>query len=229
MHALIDGDILCYRIGFAYESEEEPFSVSKLDEVIHQIATGAGCETFEIFLSGSTNFRNKVAVTLPYKGNRTAPRPKHYDALRKFMLEQYGALLSVDEEADDMMGYSQTRDTVICSLDKDLNMIPGWHYNFVKCEKYFINELEAYRNFCKQMLIGDSVDNIKGVDGIGKVKAGKLLDDTSLFPEDMLCIVGLWYAIKEDNPEERFNENANLLWIRREPGQIWDEKIQEQV
>lgn len=219
-HALIDGDLLVYSIGFAHENEHENLAISKLDETLHQIAQGAGCETFEVFLSGDTNFRKEVAVTLPYKGNRKAGRPKHYDVLRKFMLEQYGAVLSEGEEADDLLGCSQKETTIICSIDKDLDMIPGWHFNFKNQERYFIEELEGYRNFCKQMLVGDAVDNIKGIDKIGKVKAAKLLDDASSYQE-MLCVVGLWYAIKEENPEERLNENGKLLWIRRKPNQNW--------
>ncbi len=65
--------------------------------------------------------------------------------------------------------------TVICSIDKDLQQIPGNHYNFVKKEHSFVTPEEAIQNFYKQILTGDAADNIKGAKGIGPVRAGKII------------------------------------------------------
>jgi 5'-3' exonuclease len=88
-------------------------------------------------------------------------------------------------EADDMLGVRQCElscdsdESIICTIDKDLNMIPGSHYNFVKKERYVVTPEDGIRFFYYQMLIGDTTDNIKGVVGIGKQKATKLLDRCS--------------------------------------------------
>jgi 5'-3' exonuclease len=66
------------------------------------------------------------------------------------------------------------------------------------------------------MLIGDTVDNIKGVYGIGKVKASKLLDH--VYDEvDMFDVVRDIYQ-----DDERLLLNGRLLWIRRERNQLWE-------
>ena len=83
-------------------------------------------------------------------------------------------------------------------------------------KKYLIEEYEGIVNFYKQILTGDRVDNIVGLKGIGPVKATKILKDCKTEAD-------LYKAVLEayDNDEERVLENARLLWIRREPNQIW--------
>jgi 5'-3' exonuclease len=104
----------------------------------------------------------------------------------------------------------------ICSIDKDLDMLRGDHYNFVKDERYFITEEEGIKNFYKQLLMGDRVDNIVGIKGIGSVKAERLLKECKNENEMYLAILE---AYKGD--DKRVLENGQLLWIRREPNQMW--------
>jgi 5'-3' exonuclease len=93
------------------------------------------------------------------------------------------------------------------SLDKDLDQVSGWHYNFVKKNKYFITEAEGLLNFYMQFLVGDSVDNIKGARGIGPKKARILLEDKTE-PE-------MWATVVEHLGEERAIENGHLLYMLR--------------
>ena len=72
------------------------------------------------------------------------------------------------------------------------------------------------RHFYKQMLIGDKADNIIGVAGIGKVKAGRLIDDLYLEEKMFNLVVGLY-----EGNEERFIMNAQCLWIWRKENDIW--------
>ena len=70
------------------------------------------------------------------------------------------------------------RDTsIIVSIDKDFDQVPGWHYNFVKGEKYYVDDDQGFYNFCAQLLTGDRADNIIGLRGIGPVGAAKILGD----------------------------------------------------
>ena len=39
MKALIDGDILLYRVGFGAEAEEGTVAINRMDELIHRIIT----------------------------------------------------------------------------------------------------------------------------------------------------------------------------------------------
>ena len=95
-------------------------------------------------------------------------------------------------------------------------MIPGWHYNFRKQQKYFTTVEQSDYYFYKQMLTGDRVDNIIGIYGIGDKKAEKLLLGKS--NEEMEEIILKKYRQEfKDNYIKRYWENKQLLWILREP------------
>lgn len=177
--ALIDGDILLYRIGFTTENDPEGIARVRMDDLVDSILMETDAKEFEVWLSDSKegNFRYQVAEF--YKANRVAPRPKHYELLKEYLVREWGARFAHGMEADDAMGIAQVEaklGTVICSIDKDLLQIPGVHYNFVKKEWLSISPWEGTQWFYKQILIGDNSDNIKGCKGIGPVKAGKALD-----------------------------------------------------
>ena len=218
MIALIDGDMLCYRIGFACESETEEVATSTMYNFIADIMVELDeVEECEVFLSGKTNFRTDVAVTAPYKGNREGNRkPVHHQALRDYLTNEWDADVSVDEEADDTIAIRATElgnEAVIVSLDKDFDQVVGWHYNFAKKRLYYIEPDEGDLNFYMQFLMGDRVDNIIGVKGIGCVKAAKLLSDKTPVEMYQVCV--------EHLGEERALENGRLLYLRRKKGELW--------
>ena len=218
MIALIDGDMLCYRIGFACESEAEEVATSTMYNFIADIMVELDeVEECEVFLSGKTNFRTEIAVTEPYKGNRKDNRkPLHHQALRDYLINEWDADVSVDEEADDTIAIRATElgdDAVIVSLDKDFDQVVGWHYNFAKKRLYYIEPDEGALNFYMQFLMGDRIDNIIGVKGIGCVKAAKLLSDKTPYEMYQVCV--------EHLGEERALENGRLLYLRRKEGELW--------
>lgn len=217
--ALLDSDILVYRVGFASEKEEEKYALARVTEfVTDTVYFDLNCEDYEAWITGSGNFRNQVAVTAPYKGNRKAPKPKHYDAIRKH-LQALGAVKTDGIEADDAIGIRSTELLNTCwivSIDKDLDQLEGWHYNFVRREKYYITKEEGMRRFYKQILTGDRIDNIIGIKGIGPVKAEKILVDKTT-ERQMYDECVKQYA---DN-EERVFENARLLHLLRYEGEQW--------
>lgn len=220
MKALIDGDILVYRIGFASENETESIAIARCSEFIEDLILFNGFGEYQGYLTGKRNFRNEIAVTAPYKGNRKSAKPKHYQLLRDYMESAWSFTMIEDQEADDAIGIAayemEVGEYCICSIDKDLDMLRGDHYNFVKDERYFITEEEGIKNFYKQLLMGDRVDNIIGIKGIGTVKAERLLKECKNENEMYLAILEAY-----DGNAERVLENGRLLWIRRKPNQIW--------
>lgn len=218
--ALIDGDILVYRIGFASENETESIAVARCSEFLEDMLLFNNFNEYQGYLTGKRNFRNEVAVTAPYKGNRKSAKPKHYQLLRDYMQKAWSFTMIEDQEADDAIGIAayehQVGEYCICSIDKDLDMLRGDHFNFVKSEFYFIEEEQGIKNFYKQMLMGDRVDNIIGIKGIGAVKAERLLKECKNENEMYLTVLEAY-----DGNEERVLENGRLLWIRREPNQMW--------
>lgn len=220
LKALIDGDILVYRIGFASENETESIAVARCSEFIEDLILFNGFGEYQGYLTGKTNFRNEIAVTAPYKGNRKSAKPKHYQLLRDYMESAWAFTMIEDQEADDAIGIAayemEVGEYCICSIDKDLDMLRGDHYNFVKDERYFITEEEGIKNFYKQLLMGDRVDNIIGIKGIGTVKAERLLKECKNENEMYLAILEAY-----EGNAERVLENGRLLWIRRQPHQLW--------
>jgi hypothetical protein len=220
MKALVDADILVYRFGFASEGDPAEFALARLSEFLDSLYITLPVDTVEGYLTGKGNFRNEVAVTAPYKGTRKADKPYHFGLLREYMQTSWGFIEVEGIEADDKLGIEaykhEPEETIIVSLDKDLNMIRGNHYNFVKDEQYYITEEEGIRNFYLQMLTGDAVDNIIGLAGIGPVKSKKMLKDCKT-EKEMYDVVLTAY----DNNLDRVIENGRLLWILREEGQVW--------
>lgn len=180
-----------------------------------------GIDKYEIYLTGSGNFREQVARIMPYKGNRNnLHKPFHLQNCRAY-LGEWGAKIIDGMEADDAIGIEQYNSPIgtscICSLDKDLNMLAGNHFNWGKQEKYFVSELDAMRNFYQQMLTGDTTDNILGLYGVGKDSTLVKKIHTLKTPEEMADLVigeykrrfGSYWGVF-------FAEHYELLWILRE-------------
>jgi hypothetical protein len=115
-----------------------------------------------LYLSGSANWRNKVATLLPYKGNRDpSHKPVHYQAIRDYLVKAHGAIVTDGIEADDavaMQAYhlrAERDDKGFCvaSIDKDLDQIPGWHYDYMKKVFYFVDAEDAARSFWQQCFV----------------------------------------------------------------------------
>lgn len=231
---------------------EEPleYTLHSVKKLIESILEETKADDYKLFLTGEGNFREEVAVTRPYKGNRDKlHKPIHYAEIKRYLIDVWQAEVVEDMEADDAMGIAQWRDyskyeyekscgddytsafveTCIVSLDKDMNMIPGWHYNWRKKEMYWIDEPEAMRNFYKQLLTGDTVDNIQGVPKIGDKTADKILAACETEEEMYDAVQEAYYlgyykhggfsSIEEflDRIDAVFLEHAKLIWIRRDP------------
>jgi len=226
MKLLLDADIICFRGAFSAEEEEVWIANARSEGIIHDICQTLGSEDVELWLSGPNNFR--YGVYPEYKANRiTAKRPKWEKEVKQFLTDVWGAQWSDGCEADDMLGVRQMEllgrqePVVICTIDKDLDMIPGDHYNFVKKEKYFVTDEEAIRFFYYQCLIGDTADGIKGVPGIGPKKAKNILDACNSEEE-------YYWAVRDKfSCYEEFAMTAKCLWIWREPGGIWKDDRKE--
>lgn len=229
--ALIDGDILTYRLGFGGQKklpdgtvEPIPDKVMKhrVDDFISNMLIFhlPAVEDYEGYLSlnSDDNYRHAIAVTAPYKGNRTEmAKPVHYELIREHLLTSWEFHGLIGQEADDSLAQEQTRlgdYSVICSIDKDMLQVPGWHWNFVKRKMRYVNESEGFYSFCIQLLTGDRTDNIVGIRGIGPAKAAKCLSQASTSREQLRAVSEV-YRQSGDGLLRHFRENCGLLWLRR--------------
>ena len=253
MLALIDLDPLPYAYGgITYEDGTvlaDSLLKKMIDDKIKEIVDRSGSTDWIGYLSDSdSNFRNDLATILPYKGNRVGrDKPAKHAMLREYLMEQYPNRVELifGMEADDALSINQYQsesqvlpeecdpqdeltETIICTIDKDLEMCAGWHYKWskgstVETEPFFVTEIEGLRFFYKQLLTGDMTDNIKGLFGVGKTSALlKKLDDMEE-EQDMFLHVQEQYVKRFGNYADQFMlETGRLLWMLQDKEKMWD-------
>lgn len=215
---LIDGDMIAHRAAASCEPTKTKPERESLDEgifrandLLYRILNTCASGEYRVFLSGNRNFRKLLCPS--YKSNRDdKPRPAHLDPIRELLVREWNAELCDGYEADDGIGmaHEECPEAIIVSNDKDFRQLAGEIFNPIRNGGEFevVDWLEASRAFYAQLLEGDSSDNVRGVDGIGKVRAGRLL--AGLSPEEMHSTV---YDLYGD--PGRFFLNYRLLRILR--------------
>tara|TARA_R110002020_G_scaffold153128_6_gene332276 strand:+ start:1520 stop:2269 length:750 start_codon:yes stop_codon:yes gene_type:complete len=177
--ALIDADIMLYRAAWKHEGDDVENAYETVDAMFEHIFYVTKCVQYLGFLTGRGNFRKELAVTKEYKGNRKEMvMPEHFHAIRDYLLEAWECKVVDGLEADDALGICQSNmdKTIICSIDKDLLQIKGLHYNWNKGEVSRVDAFAARYMKWKQVLSGDSTDNIVGIPRVGDKTAEKILD-----------------------------------------------------
>ena len=222
---LIDGDIVAYRCAYKSQEDRAEYAAysagSYLSDLISDLYILIEDEPeYRVFLTGKGNFRNEYAVTTGYKANRKdKEKPEHLDAIRDYLITDWAAVVSDGEEADDLIAIAATenKDSIIVSIDKDFDQVPGKHFNPNTGKLYDVSEEDATRFLYEQILTGDRADNIIGIKGVGPVKAKKALEDC-VTERQMYDVCVEMY----DGNEERVIENGRLLYLRRKPEEIWN-------
>lgn len=250
---LIDGDICRYELGAVCQSVEMSFGIpavkphsekkvrTVVDRFINGVVERTDCDGFELFLSAGSNYRNEIAVTNPYKGQRDkSTKPYHWRTVGEILLSDYNAQMVHGAEADDALSIFARRDpahTIIASRDKDLRIVPCYHFSW-KCGEsqpeipvHKVAELgwcesrpyksggyklvgEGLKFFYGQVLVGDAIDNYKGCPRVGPQAAAALLAGCS-------CEADLWEAtyrtyvgkLGQEEGLRLLMENARLAWL----------------
>lgn len=225
---------------FDINEHHEPFNYTRhgMSGMIDSLIKHSEADDYRIFLSHPVNYREGFYP--PYKTNRNVQhKPYWYDELKDYLLNEHPTEYSVQgEEADDALGRAQMAfrgdlevESIIVSIDKDLDMIPGLHYNFSKNRKddgvYCMQDPEGLQKFYTQILTGDPSDGIPGMFKTLGLKAEKRY----LYPlegmeheEEMRE-----YVIKVYRGDvEHVNLMGKLLWIKRDE-RWYDERINEQI
>ena len=127
-----------------------------------------------VCIEGGGNYRQELYPN--YKGNREGQILLRKE-LSRWVIDHFPRVkVSYDIETDDTVakwqwkGYQDFLRTGVythmaTSCDKDGRTVAGKLYNSCKDVEYLISEFEADRWFCTQLLMGDGVDNIKGING----------------------------------------------------------------
>ena len=169
-------------------------------------------EEVKIIVGGNNNYRYKIFPN--YKKDR-GEKPLRLLQVKDWTINNLENVVVADGcEADDycsIIGWWAYRnkkdDVVIGGCDKDLLQIPGKHWNYDKREEGIIEVdiFTAHHNLCKQLLLGDVTDGIKGLPlttseicdkynikqgGVGKIKTEQILSNIN-------TIEGLYRAVEE--------------------------------
>ena len=209
----------------------EALLLSRIDRIVQECETK---EIPEIFLTEGKTFRYDLAKTKPYKATRKENKPWHYDNLTQYMYGVLNAVRVTGIEADDAIAINHVAspgDTIICSRDKDLRQVPGWCYSWeLGRQPSFGPELVTKEGtirlsddrkslkatglaaFYGQILTGDRVDNIPGLDKCGPVAAYNILSHA----KDMFSAVEDEYMEGVDGDyEDLLLEQGRLCWMTR--------------
>lgn len=258
MQCLLDADVLRYEIGFASETawkgmnpEQDkqwlienppPWDMVEdmlLNRIMH-IETVCEADAPSIyFFTGKTNFRNLIAKKQPYK-MRKGNKPFHYYNLTAYMKGRYEFRQEEGFEADDLMAIYQTGrikygTTIICTRDKDLRTVDGWHFGWElgNSPQFGPRYLEGYGDialnakrelkgtgakfFFAQCIMGDATDSIPGLPGKGPVAAFEALRDSTTYDEGLAAVLEAYTAFygEDGNPEDELLEQGQLLWMTR--------------
>lgn len=195
----------------------------------------------ETFLTNKGSFREKE-VDPTYKMNRKdMRRPAHLAGCKQYLTNRHGAVCEAGVyEADDLLAIRSTElqalggpEPIICSIDKDLKQVPGWHWDFVKKKLVYINERQGHLNFYAQLLIGDPTDGIVGLKGIGPKTADKILKGLVTERDMYVAVLKTWLdrqeRIEGESDELYYarilwtvRKTARLLYLLRERGGHWE-------
>lgn len=264
MQCLIDADVLRYEIGFAAETGWQhagfpPFDyvAELLDNRIANIVAIAGNADGQgmiaepiLYLTGKGNFRFDIAKRTPYK-ERAGNKPWHFKNITAYMKAKYNVIESEGMEADDLMAIEQTRRdelldgnplysgptqrSIICTRDKDLRQVPGWHYGWelgnqpqfgpMLVDEFGSIELSEDRKkirghgskfFYSQILTGDPVDSIPGLGKCGPVRAFEILESAQDTTDCFKRVREAYRAFYGDCGDEELLEQGRLLWMTRQ-------------
>lgn len=222
----IDGDSIAYAAGY----NEHPAQMEQCcDMYIRDITNATQCSRFEGFVEtpdGKANFRKHVAVTRPYKANRRSEKPPWLVEAKHYLREKWGFKFVTYMESEDAASIRAHEiglsNSIIAAIDKDLHQIPARFYDYKKKAWVVVTPEESEYNLYKQILTGDSVDNIPGIPGCGPAKAETALSWDGIDGCKPTLCEAVVRAYKEAGLSyEYFLEQARLIYILRRRGEVF--------
>lgn len=236
--ALIDADRLKHLVAYDVNCDlkqgrqRDPHRLTyHIEERLGEIFRQFSAAGYIFCFSGKSHdtFRAAVAVDKKYKGNRIdrefyEGKIEDMAEVVSYVMKIYPTLIFTDLEADDLLCYLQHDYTFIFSNDKDLNQIPGHHFNVEQRDLMIVTEEQAHRNLCYQMIVGDSTDHIGGLFRYGEKKALKILEEVPL--KQMLQRILYEYQVVHGITKgtDCFVETWNLVKLRMHRGEYFHEK-----
>jgi len=239
IRALIDADNLIYHASWGLTSPvvDLPLAINKFDSLLGDILGEMFCDEYTLYIKAPNKKLNyRFEVCSEYKAKRSPPPPV-LNNLSSAILERDNTVPCILQEADDAISIQawkmkkEGHNYIVVSPDKDLNQIPGQHFDnyWTRRRHYTVTEKEADRLIYQQMLSGDPTDNIEGIKGIGEKTAKKLLDPCHTEGEMYRAVKYTWKRHHPIDWKEKMTKCARLVYIRRRENEIWTIKTHKRI
>jgi len=234
---IIDGDVLLYMSIWGNDNLED--AKQRFKEVFVDIQIATFSSDYVMALGGPDNFRNDLYSEYKASASRVkskSTKPDWFNDLKSWVVETMeGAVLSDNCEADDMVRiWHLELDAVgkpycVVTVDKDLDCCYGTHYNPRTKQIYQVTKEYANKFYWKQLLMGDAVDNIPGIRGIGTKKADKILDGIQGRLQLKQAVCRAYHDAYGDDGFNHMLLNGKLLHIWRKINDhfVLDKKVYE--
>lgn len=244
---IVDSDCIVYPTAFGKAAKESCEAAllearRKFDDlIIRSIASaGTSATVVQFFtMSGSPKYRDQFINKVPYKENRkkTTVQPLWVNEIQNELITLSNSVFCnpILGEADDFISilahhHMQYKSSLLCPLvvgaDKDLDTI---HCNRVDNKGYRMNTKFASKMaFYKQVLMGDSADNVKGLSGIGARKANGILNgapnEEEMYNRTLKAYLEA-FNYDEDEACAYLYETASLLYLRKDFDDYWNPPV----
>lgn len=220
-------DISNFKIEDIVESEPLSYCLNTLKRAINVALKNSGCNKFELYVEGSSNFRQKLPLHEKYKNRDTTYRPTHLKACKGLIVQHLGGYRVGGTETDEFV---QTRmyelhksgiHAITYNIDKDF--LQEWRYDPlvyspITCEvtqyKGGIGEMWLTNNGVKgsgmiwllqQCLIGDCSDTYSPKIFFNRKYGEKSFyndfKDVTDYKELFSKYMGLWESLVDDTIE----------------------------
>ncbi len=241
---LIDADVLAFEASVIAEEsiewKEEMWTVhadmalakARVINRVEEFKEKLQANDVVMCLSDRANFRRKLNPD--YKSNRSKARlPIILRQVKQWIIDELDGQLWSTLEADDIISILATdktmdEETIVVSIDKDFQSVPGIYYDYNKDETHHVSEEEADNYHLIQTLTGDATDGYGGVPKVGPVAATKALDKNGYNWDTVVgmyekaglnegdALINAWMArlLRADNYSFRTN-TIKKLWTPR--------------
>jgi len=224
MKLFIDADSVMFKAACTQSTKHDTRVVTR--KIIEDTIADTFADETYIAIKGKGNFRYSI-----YDGYKSSRKDRLDDKLKErlndahtYLVNDWSAIQSDGMEADDVVSIwsyearEAEQDFVIAHIDKDINQVPGNHYNYNSKQIYFVDDEVADMNFCTQLLIGDNGDDIPKVKrGYGIKTAQKALAETT-YDNRMDTVVDEWQRLYGKGWQKQLNMVGNLIYMKR----TWD-------
>lgn len=238
------------------QNQDKAVAFAGIRDKIALIVKSVDCSDFKVCIEGEGNYRMDYKTPyVNYKGNRP-PKPLLFHECRQYLMDKYPRqlVLAHGQETDDVVNIvawesyriaakSRVKDDathITAFIDKDIIANSrGCFINYNKLNEgvFWVTEKEQTHNFWIQALMGDTVDNIKGLPSVSKEMMSKykmsrtscgakgaeaILYGAKSEKEMIERVIECYKSHYDERWYQALQDNCFFLYTRRFEGELFD-------